>query len=139
MLSAFPKVMQLICGGTWTGTSSPNSKVCALSMMPSCPMVKGKVPGTFHHLESPVKFISTNSPAGNPWAPSLRFICCHQSRCCLPIFPRRFLGNRCGWEFDKPVTSTQPFSLFGILTLEMEGQLNKQPVPSMLVLTQVGD
>jgi hypothetical protein len=54
--------------------------------------------------------------------------------CCLSHLSQKALGNRCGLEFDKNATSTHPFNLFGVLTLELEGQLNKHPTPSMLIL-----
>lgn len=130
-----PKVTQLVCGGTRASTRSHDSEPHALTIMQH--YAKTTTPGTFCRLHSPVKFIATYFASRSPWATFPHFICCHWSVVIYHISPRRFLGNRCGLEFDKSVTSTHPFNLFGILTLETEGQLSKQPTPSMLVLTEL--
>lgn len=111
--------------------SNPHTHHCrALSIL----WTEANMLGTPHHWDLAAKFITTNFPPGSPWAAFLYFICCHWSSAIYHISPWRFLGNRCGLEFDKNVTSTHPFTLCGILTLEMQGQLGKQPTPSVLVL-----
>lgn len=90
--------------------------------------------GTPHLWDPAAKFTTTSFSPGSPWAAFLCSICCHWSSAIYRIPPWRVLGNRCGLEFDKNVTSTHPFTLCGILTLEMQGQLGKQPTSSVPVL-----
>lgn len=62
---------------------------------------------------------------------------CHLSTAAYHSSPRRFLSNRCGWEFDKEVTSTHPFNPLENLPMERGGQLSKQPTPSLLASAEV--
>lgn len=129
--------MRLACGHPGAAPRSSDVKPRVLTILRLHPVARGQdaghvLPFGFTSKVQCNKLCSQGSLATFP-----HFLCRRWSGVIYHVSPRRFLGNRCGLEFDKSVTSTRPCSLFGILTLETAGQLNKQPTPSVLVLTEV--